>query len=53
MIENSKKARKQATKKLLSTSAIYLPAARPQWTSDTRVNYMSQNDFISYDVQED
>lgn len=54
MAENLKKNRTiDPVKKILSTTATYISQAQPQWTSDTRINYISNNDFITYDIEED
>lgn len=38
------------TEKLLSTSITYGPHCEPQWVSDSQLNYLSQYDFMSYDL---
>lgn len=39
--------------KTMSTSISFSPTISPQWVSDTQLNYMSQYDFITYDLDED
>lgn len=39
--------------KLISTSMTFTPTNSPQWVSDAQINYMSQFDFVTYDLDED
>lgn len=47
------KEKEVETKKVLSTSVRCQTGCLPQWTSESQLNYMSQYDFVTYDLEDD